>query len=411
MRNLKMALRNMGRYKSRTLLLVFMVGFTTFLFMLGLSIGEGVSDGLTDRIRILNTGDVVITNKDNASSTDASFDDVDWEHQAIDDSDLIYDEISSFEGIKNIRTRVKFTGMVSADKKTGACVIVGIEADKEQDLLKSDLKTQEGRFLNADDDGKIYISTTVAETYDVNLGDKVCIFCQNLDEKASFKEFEVCGIFEYTAWKEYYVYIPIRDARELAGFDGATHILVDIKKSEEKSFCRFVDDILGEKYDIVATTLKDASGLLLATVMVIDGAVAGMCVILFLLTLVILINNISMSIFERTKEIGILKALGESDFSIIFTMILETLITCLIAVGVGEALSICLVKAFSNEGVKVSIEALRISFGTDRFYPKLMPVNIVITVAVPVGLAVLVSFASLRKVVKLSPVDATKTTI
>lgn len=411
MRNFKMALRNMGRYKSRAFLLVFMVGFTTLLFMLGLSIGEGVSDGLTDRIRILNTGDVVITNIDNASSTDASFDDVEWERQAIADPDLIYDEISDLKGIKNIRTRVKFTGMVSAKEKTGACVIVGIEADKEQDLLKSDLKTQEGRFLKADDEGKIYISTTAAEAYNVSLGDKVSIYCQTSNDQANFKEFEVCGIFEYTSWKEYYVYIPLCDSRELAGFDGATHILVDIDKSEEKSFCRFVDNELGQKYKITATTLKDASGLLLATVMVIDGAVAGMCVILFLLTLVILINNISMSFLERTKEIGILKALGESNSSIMFTMILESLITCIIAVAVGEAISIGLVKMFANDGIKVSIEALRISFGTDRFFPKLMPINILVTAAVPILLAVVVSVTSLRKVITLSPVNATKTTI
>lgn len=411
MRNIKMAFRNMGRYKSRTILLGFMICFTTVLFMLGLSIGEGVSEGLVDRIRILNTGDVRITNKDNTDSRDDSFEDVEWSRQTIEDSDAIVKELTSMEGVKKIRSRIKFTGVVSAENKTGASVVVGIEANNEQDLLKSDLKTKEGAFLPEGENGKIYISTTAADAYDVTVGDKVNVFSQTAEDSSAFMEFTVCGIFEHTSWKEFYAYISLEDAKALVKFDGVTHILVDLDKTDALSFSKKIDDELGEKYKIKATTLKDASGLLLATVMVIDGAVAGMCVILFILTLVMLINNISMSFFERTKEIGILKALGESDASIMLTMILETLITCLIAVGIGEIISVLLVNCFAGEGIKVSIEALKLSFGTERFYPRLLMGNIVLTAVIPISLSLAVSVASLRKVMDLSPVNATKTTI
>lgn len=408
MRNLKMAVKNLDRHKSRTIILGCMLSFVTFLFMIGLSIADGVSEGLIERIRILNTGDIIITNEKNAASSDAAFDDVQWADQRIEQVDELNKDLKRFNDIKQIRNRIKVTGMVSANGKTGSGVIVGIEPEKEQDMLSSDLRIKEGVFLNEAKINAIYISSTIAEAYNVGIGEQVALYCQANDGKTSMMEFTICGIFEYTSWKEYYVYISIDSARELVRMEGATHILVDLVSKDTKEVCESINEQFKEKYNIVGTSLKNASGLLLATVMVIEGTVFGMCGILFILILVILINNISMSFFERTKEIGVLKALGESDMSIMVTMILETIIISVVSVSIGEILSLLLICNLEEVGINVPIEALRLSFGTDRFYPLLNIRSVMITALIPIGLSFCVTIISLRKVINLSPVNATK---
>lgn len=410
MLNIKISIRNLSRYKYRTWLTGIMILITTFIFIFGLSLSEGISQGLINRIITLNTGDIIITSDQNTASTDAAFDDVKWDRQRILNKEEIDKKLLKYSEVEEVQNRAKVTGILSADSKSGSCVIVGIEPGKESGLLNSDLSIYKGAFLSVDKaEGQIYISSTISRTYGLDIGDKLELVCQSTEMKSSKKEFTVCGIFNSTSWKEYYVYINIQDAQTLTGLgkDGVTHIKVLLKdRKDVKQVKKQINADLGNIYHIYANDWKSASGLLLATVMVMQSSVYGMCVILFLLIIVILINNISMSIFERTNEIGILKAMGKEDKSIINMFLIENLILSIIFSGLGELLGVISTLILHKTGIPAFVEVLRLSFGTDCTYPVLKIPYVILTFLLPVAVSLIVSILPMKKVIKLSPAVA-----
>lgn len=409
MQNIKMAIRNLFRHKYRTFLTGATIIIITFLLVFGLSVSEGISNGLISNIISLNTGHITVNSSSNAQSNDTSIEPTNWDKQLLSNSDAIQDEIGKINGVEYSTKRVKFTGILTSKDKTSSGVFVGIEPGKEKDLLLDGIPLKEGTILPEErNKNYIYISTTTAELYNVKIGEELTIVGQNTEYEQNSMNFEVCGIFKKSAWKEYYSYIYLSDAQELASLgERVTQIKVMLSNRQEAvNIANTINESLGASYDIAARDWRTAGELLLGTVIIMEFSVFGLCIILFFLITSILVNNISMAVFERTNEIGMLMAMGMRSRGVFSLFMLETFFLSSIATMIGEILGIVASIVLNRVGIPAFVEVLRLSFGGDYTYPELKMSYIIVSFVVIVSMSLIVTIIPTKSAVKLNPVEA-----
>ncbi|OGY24645.1 MAG: hypothetical protein A2Y57_00805, partial [Candidatus Woykebacteria bacterium RBG_13_40_7b] len=286
------------------------------------------------------------------------------------------------------------------DNPTGASMSFGVPPTIEGMDLDSTyenrnwktLDMKEGRMLKkGDSDDKVAIGYTIALDKKWGVGDKV---------KIRGREFEVIGILEKTmTGPDSYVFMPIKPAREL--YIESNPFLKSLKEQADnangiseaalatlpaetrtqimqaKAFK--VEDVTtmaaaswkdGEDSEVVADRIKEQfkdEVLVLSPVKmgeqidqasaIFNAIILGVAVIALIVGGFSIINTMVMSISERTKEIGIKKALGASGKSIAWEYTLEAgligLLGGLIGMGLGVLTAVLINQRMAEKGAEI----------------------------------------------------------
>ena len=152
----------------------------------------------------------------------------------------------------------------------------------------------------------------------------------------------VCGLLEVTHGAEdYFIHLPLAEAqRQFQRPNELTHVLVRLADPTR------LDEVVrqlhgcgaGMDLNVVPLThlfrtfqqLINSTRSLLACIVVVAGLVSGVGVA----------NALLMAIGERTREIGVFRALGASRADIVRVVLTEAIMVCLAGAGVGIALAL-----------------------------------------------------------------------
>lgn len=207
-------------------------------------------------------------------------------------------------------------------------MVVGV-APEQANLFMEPVSLQQGRWLERGDDYHVVIGHKLAQKKGLDLGGKLTW---------KKKEFTVVGIMERTETApDQLALIPIETVRRLMKQPGvitsvsvvpqdpaqgdalAERINQEVSEVEAKPPSKAIEDI--------------AKGLLIFNVIMISGAVLAVVV-----GGLAVINTMVMSVSERTREIGVKKALGAEDLDILAEFVLEAAVIGLVGGLVGLAL-------------------------------------------------------------------------
>ena len=121
-----------------------------------------------------------------------------------------------------------------------------------------------------------------------------------------------------------------------------------------------------------------------------------------------IINTMLMAILERTREIGMLLALGMGRIRIFCMILLETLLLVLAGAPAGIIPAILTVMYTRRNGIDLSaFSEVLSSFGWDtRVYPMLEPATLIRVLALVSITALLSALLPARRALRLKPADA-----
>lgn len=231
-----------------------------------------------------------------------------------------------------------------------------------------------GRELEPNDRGKAVIGADLVKKMNAELGKNITI---------RGRKFEVVGIIEKTLTApDNAVSIPLADAQEIF-----LNTLPDVVKNQVKAekivtgFTVYVND--GENPDEVAERIsKEIAGVsatgpkafkdqIESATKVLNQILYGIAAISLMVGSLSVINTMTMSISERTKEIGIKKAVGAKTSSILVEYLTEAgligLIGGLIGVGIGTLIVTAINAALERTGDKLFLLTPRLAFGALAF--------------------------------------------
>jgi putative ABC transport system permease protein len=180
---------------------------------------------------------------------------------------------------------------------------------------------------------------------------------------AVMHEFKVVGVLERTGTQDDgTVFMPIDVAREYFGRPGQLTILGIKLKAFNAIKMREFEMRWLKLPEVQVVGLQQVKNTLVNLVATAQTMIAAVAVIAVIVALIGVINTILMSVYERTSEIGIMKALGARRGSIFQLIWLETVMICLVGAVTGSVAAIVgsglvekAIKAMADLGVSGSI--------------------------------------------------------
>lgn len=224
--------------------------------------------------------------------------------------------------ISQTMARLGFSGVVNNGKRDLGIVGEGVEPDAETEV-GTYLQFIEGRALkNSDVDG-IVIGQGVAKSMGLKIGDPVTLVITLSQGAVNTLDFELVGVFQSFS-KEFdarAVRIPLDAAKKLMDTPSA-HLVVGMLAHTENTTAT-VDALKKqfskEGYEITSwSELSDFYG---KTVELYDRQFGVLRLIILIMVLLSVVNSVNMTLFERTREFGTMRAVGDRS-SYIFKLIM-----------------------------------------------------------------------------------------
>lgn len=205
-----------------------------------------------------------------------------------------------------------------------------------QDLIDNPPPLREGSVWEADASDQILLGHRAAGDLDAAVGDTVTV-----DDH----EFEVVGIFETgKRWEDGGAYAPLGVVREMAAkFDVFTAIFVTVQPDADAE--AVAQGIEVDLPNLISISDVSEYGKVDQGVEFLDAANLAISVLAVGIGAIGVMNTMVMSVFERTREIGILRAVGWSQRRILRMIFTESLILCVAAAAVGTVLGVLATRA------------------------------------------------------------------
>ncbi len=232
--------------------------------------------------------------------------------------------------------------------------VYGVSA--AQDASVSNLKQAiiKGSYLS-DGDAEILIGKNMAELLEVDLGDRLVVTLAQVDGgDLSQALFRVSGIFYFGMREldENITFISLSRGRQLLGVgQGAHEISLRFVNAEDgensnlpifKQLSRNGNEALG---------WLDINPNIAAMIEMVDYSTLIVGLVLYLLAALGIINSLFMSIYERTYEFGVIKALGTQPRQLIQLILSEALMLALLGLIIGLTLGGLLTWYYSINGI------------------------------------------------------------
>jgi len=325
--------------------------------------------------------------------------------------DSVTEIISHFPAVKAFCTRTRLIGMVSSPNASAGVQITGIDPAKERQVftLYMTIPDSCGSFFTGNRKNPLVIGQKMADKLKVRVRSKVVLRYQDRDGNLAEAAFSVGGIFRSSnsVYDETTVFVRKSDLDMVTGCDNGIQeialVLHDIQRipETESALKSKLPGLLVQNW----TELRPEMAIVTTAIAIEIYIILG--IILFALAFGI-VNTMLMIVFERTRELGMLMAVGTSKARIFRMIMLETIFLTFVGGIIGMALSAIFIAVFQCYGIDLSAfsKGLR-AFGLDpRIYPSI-GIQLYINLSVMILLTgILSAIMPARKALQLKPVEA-----
>lgn len=268
------------------------------------------------------------------------------------DPDQVVKVAQAQDNVQAVYKRINTAGMVSAGGATAAVNIMAVEPSVEENTSIIAENIIAGRYLLNEDESAILISKTLADYLSVKVGDRVSLLGQRKDESMRQHSMTVVGIYSLGVpdIEKVMIYMNLAQAQTLYNLRGqVTEVALSLKQvGQEEALVSELQALLPQ-YEVDSwKTLKPE---ITDTMQVKDSFTVIFGLVVLIIASIGILNLMLMAVFERTREMGVLAALGWKGRQIMLLFLLEG--TMIGAVGgvIGGLLSWAIVAYLGRVGI------------------------------------------------------------
>jgi putative ABC transport system permease protein len=319
------------RQKRRSLLTGLSMTGGYMLFVFSYSLLEGSYGNIIDIFTLDNTGHIQIHKDDYLDRPKI--------YKSIQDRGQVEVALTDSDEVKSFTPRVFSPALAYAGDKTAPSQMIGVDADLEPTVSRLLQKVARGTYFstspNPDGYYEAMIGRGLSITLKLNVGDEIVLISSGADGSIANDIFVVSAIIgNKTSFDRMAVYLPLHAAQEFLSLGNDVHeyaLLVDDKNNNEAIAKRLAEQLP----DLTVSPWQKVESTFYRT-MESDkqGNYFTMGLIVFIVFIGVL-NTVLMSVLERTREFGVLRAIGSRPMQLIRLITLETFLLAFISVMVG----------------------------------------------------------------------------
>ena len=396
------AYRDLGRNRRRSglTMLAVALGLAVLILMSGYIAGM-VDSSISDSI-LLNSGHVQVR----AESYEVEKASLEWQDLLGNSSELLASS-AGIEGVKAVAPALWASGFLNTADETISVRVTGIDPDSSfYDPIRQGIVA--GEYLAADDRDGVLIGKHLADDLGIGAGSKISLLVGTSDGETDEDIFTVRGVFAtgVLIYDEGRVYMPLPKAQAITNAGERISAVILLTADAETAY-PVAAALRGPGRSVV--TWEDMNALILVAIeqgMSFYYLIYG---IVILVVAVIIANTLLMSVFERTRELGILAALGMKGRQIMTMVLLEAGTLALLGVIGGIVLGSLVVWYFSINGIPIGDEMASVAQGfamRSELTTKFAPADVF---GLSLAMLVIVLLAALypaRFAARLEPVEA-----
>jgi ABC-type lipoprotein release transport system permease subunit len=401
---LRLAWRNVWRHRRRTLIIVSAMGFGLSLMMMYDGLVDGFNQAIYgNAIKVLG-GNIQVHAQGYRESAGQK------PLLPLADDIRVLEAVRAQPGVVAAARRINTGGLASSREGAFAVGITAIEPELEQAVNLAGQNVISGRVLSADDGDSVFIGKGLADAMDVAVGDRLVLTGRSAHEQMRQRTMTVIGIFDLgmADIEKVTVYISLAEAQTLYDLPGqSTEVAVFLDQiGHERGLVQTLSSALpGYELDSFEDSYPELKYALASKGKVMDI----FSVIILGIAGIGILNLLLMAVYERTREIGVLGAMGLKPRQISLLFILEGTLIGLVGVGMGIVLGLAFNAMMRAVGLDFTAFSGMTSYTaliTDKVYPswgvgKLLSRSL--TVAI---IAALASLIPAREAAQRDPAEA-----
>jgi ABC-type lipoprotein release transport system permease subunit len=236
-----------------------------------------------------------------------------------------------------------------------AVSLIGIETDKESHITPVADNITKGRYLDPDDVDMIVIGQGLATAMNADVGDRITMVGNSKNQQSRQRTMTIVGIYDVgvPSVEKAMIYMPIAEAQQLFGLDGkATEVVVSLKQIGQEPPVINAINQSAPGYEV--ETWENSFPDLKQTMDMKTGVMGAMGIFMLGIVAIGILNLLMMAVFERTREIGIIGALGLKPRQITFLFLLEGILIGLMGAVFGTILGISFIALLGINGLNYS---------------------------------------------------------
>ncbi len=367
----KMAFRDLGRNRRRSFFSALAVGGGLALLILMASVVEGEMGGALENTIRLQSGHLQIR----AATYNESKSSLKWE-DLVANPDEIAAKIAAVGQVEAATPRLYASGFLSSRNQSAGAKITGIDPlSSANDPYREGLLS--GQYLNPDDRDAVLIGKPMAEKLNLKVGDNVGLSLNTADGTVQEQTFMVKGIYTTNTYgfDSATVFLPLTKAQAMTRTEKhASAIFVLLK---DTNLTDTVAPALNVSSNLQIKTWRDLNSLFVEWEAMAQSYIGFLYIIILAISVSVIINTLIMSVYERTREIGILSAIGMRGGRIMALFLMESSLLAVGGVIMGLILGVLATIYFNVNGFYVGNMGLSGIAITDTIYAKLTMDNLI----------------------------------
>jgi ABC-type lipoprotein release transport system permease subunit len=337
--------RNLWRNRRRTWLTAGGIAFAIFLVVFGMSFQHGVYSVIENNASTLLTGHIQIQTDDFIGDSKLE--------SVITDATRLMQKLEQQPGVLAVAPRVEMFALASSEERSFGALLYGVDIEREQKVVRFFDDIDHGRLPQSSDE--VMMGIKLASNLGVQLGGELVILGTAKEGGVAALVYTVVGIFEsgIIELDRNIAAAPIESVR--AGFNLGDEVhTFAIRADEMENSGRVAADLQRLLPDGTRARAWDQIMPEIVQGLTVDR-IGGrfMYMIIIILVSLSIVNSFIMTIYERTREFGMLKSIGMRPAKIIGMVQIEALCIWLVGTSIGVFLASVSVWALASTGVSL----------------------------------------------------------
>lgn len=396
--------RNLWRHKRRTYITASGMAIAMGLVLSMACLSDGMFDLMADLMVTQSLGHAQVTHPD-------------WPSRQ-----LMYDTvptstveaIEGLEGVKGVAPMLFAFGLAASDNSSLGARYVGVDPARHGSVTNLADRIVQGRFIGPEPAGETVIGEAMAKELKLNLGDELVVLGQASDGSTANELFTVVGTYTtgIETMDKSSAYLHLADMQRLLALDDQVHQVLAVGESLDSSdaLVAAISAVVPNGGSTLVRSWQDADPTTAKLLGMRDAGTLIMLFIVFSVAGLAVLNTMLMTVFERTAELGVLRAIGMARTKMMQLVVIESVLMTAVATVGGLVLAafldwllIAYGLPYTVEGSEEGISWMGITFppviqGSLRLDPFIWTIGFIFFVAVTAAIWPALRAAMLRPI-------------